>query len=75
MCFKAPEMPEMPKVTTTARELLPSWENVEPTAPVFGGQTNTVASGRKGKAALKIDPLESTNKAAGTSTSSPYFAT
>ena len=57
MCFKM-SMPEMPKVETTARELVPSSESLEPNAPILGTDSDfQLTTLKKGKSGLKILPV------------------
>lgn len=50
MCFKMPKI-NMPKVTMTGRDILPSSEAESPESPVFGGSDDPVT---RGKSTLKI---------------------
>lgn len=52
MCFKMPKV-EMPKVETSAREILPSTESQTPDSPAFGGKDDPLLN--KGKESLKIN--------------------
>lgn len=55
MCWKM-KMPEMPKVETTARDLVPQTESKAPDSPVFGDGSSFLDSAKKrGIQSLKID--------------------
>lgn len=53
--------PKIPSVSTTARELTPSTENVEPKSPIFGGSDSWKAK-RRGAQALQINRGTGTNQ-------------
>jgi hypothetical protein len=60
---------KMPKVTTTAQDLVPSTESETPDSPMMGGAEDTYGSTKKiGKESLKITRKDST-----VDTSSIYY--
>jgi len=64
MCFKlsVPQV-QIPKVTTTARDLLPQAESKEPDSPLFGSAVDFLGiAHKKGKQALTIKPSSGVNE-------------
>lgn len=52
---------KMPKIETTAKELIPSTDAAEPESPIYGDEDALNANKKKrGKSALKIDKASST---------------
>ena len=54
MCWKM-KMPEMPKVETSARDLVPQTESKAPDSPQFGDTSFLDSARKRGTQALKID--------------------
>ena len=62
MCFSMPKV-EMPKVETTAREILPSWESNDVESPVLGTDSDfQEVALKRGKSNLKILPVADTTE-------------
>jgi hypothetical protein len=69
MCWKV----KMPKVATSARDLVASTESAAPDAPVMGDIEDTYGSGKKtGKESLKITKASSSGSST-LDTDSIYF--
>lgn len=51
---------KMPKIETTAKELIPSTDAAEPESPIYGDEDALKANKKRGKSALKIDKASST---------------
>ncbi len=66
MCWKV-SMPSIPKVETTARELVPQTESKAPDSPVFGDNEGSFLdiAKKRGTQALKIDTKDKQSSSSG----------
>lgn len=66
MCWKV-SMPSIPKVETTARELVPQTESKAPDSPIFGDSNDSFLNivKKRGTQALKIDARNTDKQSSG----------